>query len=120
MGAENLEFKVYPKEFVFAEKLETVLRFRTGNSRCKDFVDMWMLIKIGLDQSKLSAAVKMCFENRGTAYSMKDLRDVITDKIFQERLEAHRLRHFSELSVPEIKTIMSDLLKFLEEMPYCL
>ena len=53
LGTENVEFKVYPKEFVFAEKLETVLRFRTGNSRCKDFIDMWMLIKGGMDQSKL-------------------------------------------------------------------
>ena len=68
LGTENVEFKVYPKEFIFAEKLETLLRFRTGNSRCKDFVDMWMLIKGGMDQSKLSAAIKMCFENRGTKW----------------------------------------------------
>ena len=114
LGTENVEFKVYPKEFIFAEKLETVLRFRTGNSRCKDFVDMWMLIRGGIDQSKLSAAIKMCFENRGTPYSLDTLRDVVFDKLFQERLETHRQRHFSELSVPDIKTVMRDLAKFLE------
>lgn len=118
LGAENIEFNVYPKEFVFAEKLETVLRYRTGNSRCKDFIDMWMLIKGGLDQNKLSVAVKMCFGNRGTPYSVEALREVISDKNFQERLEGHRQKHYSELSVPEIRTVMGDLLKFLEGMLY--
>ncbi len=114
MGTENIEFKVYPKEFIFAEKLETVVRFRTGNTRCKDFIDMWMLIKCEMNKSKVSNAIKMCFENRGTAYSVEALRDVVSDKLFQERLENYRVRHFSDLSVPDIKTIMRDLLSFLE------
>jgi predicted nucleotidyltransferase component of viral defense system len=106
--SEKIELKVYPKEFVFAEKLETVFRFRTGNSRCKDFVDMWMLIQSGMHPEKLSSAIKKCFENRGSIFSIATLRGILSDKLFQERLEIHRQRHFKELSAPEMKTIMVD------------
>ena len=113
LGTENVDVKVYPKEFVFAEKLETVLRFRTGNSRCKDFVDMWMLIKGRMDQGKLVEAINLCFQNRGAVYSLDALREIVSDKFFQERLETQRHRHFSELTLPNIETIMRDLIQFL-------
>ena len=33
----DVSFQVYPPEFIFAEKLETVVCFGTGNSRSKRF-----------------------------------------------------------------------------------
>ncbi|MDE0518457.1 MAG: nucleotidyl transferase AbiEii/AbiGii toxin family protein [Bdellovibrionales bacterium] len=41
----NISFQVYPPEFIFAEKLETIVRFGTGNTRVKDFIDLDTLIK---------------------------------------------------------------------------
>jgi predicted nucleotidyltransferase component of viral defense system len=110
IGTNNIEFRVYPKEFVFAEKLETIARFRTGNTRCKDFIDIWTLIQTGVDVKALSEAIRMCFSNRGTSFSVQEISDILTDTLFQDRLEAHRKRHFAELDVPDIKTVLKDIL----------
>lgn len=38
---DGLSISVYLAEFIFAEKLETLVRFGTGNTRLKDFIDLW-------------------------------------------------------------------------------
>ena len=113
IGTNNIEFRVYPKEFIFAEKLETIARFRTGNTRCKDFIDIWMLIQTGVDMQALREAIRMCFSNRGTPFSVQAIRDILTDTLFQDRLEMHRKRHFVELDVPDIGTVFEDILELL-------
>ncbi len=110
IGTNNIEFRVYPKEFIFAEKLETIARFRTGNTRCKDFIDIWILIQTGVDVQVLKEAIRMCFSNRGTPFSGQVIREILTDTLFQERLETHRKRHFAELDVPDIETVLKDIL----------
>jgi len=118
LGTESVEFKVYPKEFVFAEKLETIVRFRTGNTRCKDFVDIWMLIQSGISKAALQKAITLCFTNRRTFFSIKTLRDILTDKLFQERLELYRKRHFSELTVPNMPTVMRDIVALVKTLDF--
>ena len=113
IASDDIELKVYPKEFVFAEKLETIARFRTGNTRCKDFIDIWMLIKSGVDVQGLSKAIRMCFSNRGTPFSLKEIRDILADPLFRDRLEIHRERHFTELVVPDINEIAQDISELL-------
>jgi hypothetical protein len=49
----------------------------------------------------------MCFSNRGTSFSVQEISDILTDTLFQDRLEAHRKRHFAELDVPDIKTVLT-------------
>lgn len=58
----TLSVDVYPPEFIFAEKLETVARFATGNTRLKDFIDLWSLSKLGLDKQLLAAAICPLFQ----------------------------------------------------------
>ena len=113
IGTNKIEFRVYPKEFVFAEKLETIARFRTGNTRCKDFIDIWTLIQTGVDVKALSEAIRMCFSNRGTSFSVQEIRNILTDTLFQDRLETHRKRHFADLDVPEIRKVSEDILELL-------
>ena len=69
----NISFQVYPAEFIFAEKLETIVRFGTGNTRVKDFIDLDTLIRKGLSIQKLQKAVKMCFKCRGRDFQIKEL-----------------------------------------------
>ena len=38
--------QVYPPEFIIAEKVETMVRFKTGNTRLKDFIDIWTLAQL--------------------------------------------------------------------------
>lgn len=51
-----VSFQVYPAEFIFAEKLETVFKFKTGNTRVKDFIDLWTLSQSNLDIDAAEAA----------------------------------------------------------------
>ena len=65
----KIRIKCYPKEFIFAEKLETVV-FRSGsNSRMKDFHDLYSLIfqKELIDKSLTKKVIKTVFIQRNTS-----------------------------------------------------
>ncbi len=63
----QISLRCYPKEFIFAEKLETtVIRGKT-NTRMKDFHDLHSLIFLGnLDKSLTGKAVQLVFHHRKT------------------------------------------------------
>lgn len=42
----KIQVRSYPKEFIFAEKLETVIHRGIGNTRMKDFHDLYSLISL--------------------------------------------------------------------------
>ncbi|MBY0530240.1 MAG: nucleotidyl transferase AbiEii/AbiGii toxin family protein [Rhabdochlamydiaceae bacterium] len=57
----------YPKEFIFAEKLETLVFRGATNTRMKDFHDLYSLIYLGnLDNSLTKKALQLVFEHRKT------------------------------------------------------
>ncbi|HET6426941.1 MAG TPA: nucleotidyl transferase AbiEii/AbiGii toxin family protein [Phycisphaerae bacterium] len=57
----------YPKETVLAEKLQIMTTLGIGNSRMKDFFDLWVLIQdSSFDGRIVAAAIKATFERRGT------------------------------------------------------
>ncbi len=113
-ASENIELKVYPKEFILAEKLETMLRFSTGNTRCKDFIDIWMLIQSGIVPASLRRAIELCFANRRTELSLKTVKEILTDALFIDRLEKYRRRHFANLATPDMRNIAVDILRMIE------
>lgn len=64
---EAVALKVYPLEYIFAEKLETVIYRGAVNSRMKDFFDLWLLIQQGdLVPDRARNAVAATFSNRQT------------------------------------------------------
>lgn len=64
----HIQVRSYPKEFIFAEKLETVVHRGIGNSRMKDFHDLISLISLEgcLDKSYTDKVVKAVFLHRQT------------------------------------------------------
>lgn len=57
----------YPKEFIFAEKLETIIYRGANNSRMKDFHDLSVMINSGvLDSRRTEEVVNSVFEHRKT------------------------------------------------------
>jgi len=61
--------RVYPRETVFAEKLEAIASLGIANSRMKDYFDLLALIREGvLDQATLVAAVLATFDRRRTKF----------------------------------------------------
>jgi len=113
---EELSINVYPPEFIFAEKLETAVHFGTGNSRFKDFIDMWSLTRLNLDPEPVKSAVLACFSNRGTTCSVAGLRAVISDADFAALMERVRAKSFSHLDLPPVPSLFDDLLRFIDSL----
>ena len=64
----NVKLSCYPKEFIFAEKLETIIYRGSFNSRMKDFHDLYSLVSSSLLPSfhSLERIICMVFEHRET------------------------------------------------------
>jgi len=64
----SLIVKCYPMEFVFAEKLETTIYRGAGNTRMKDFHDLYTLANSGemLNEEDAAKAIGLVFEHRKT------------------------------------------------------
>jgi len=59
----------YPPETVVAEKLETMVSLGIGNSRMKDFYDVWVLLgDFELSNGVLRDAFRATFNRRGTVF----------------------------------------------------
>lgn len=59
--------RVYPREAVFAEKLEAIVVLGIANSRMKDYFDLRALAREGaMDAANLAHAIAATFQRRGT------------------------------------------------------
>lgn len=59
--------RAYPKETVVAEKFEAMVSLELGNSRMKDFFDLWTLARtFSFHGEALSQAIQATFARRGT------------------------------------------------------
>ena len=61
---------VYPMVSVIAEKFQAMVHLGLGNTRMKDFYDIWALSEsFDIDGAALQEAVAGCFQSRGTAWT---------------------------------------------------
>ena len=65
-GGEELSWAVLPLEYIFAEKLQTLVMRGSQNSRAKDIYDMSILAKELGDLVYLTTAINDTFRNRST------------------------------------------------------
>lgn len=63
-----VSWRVYPLEHIVAEKLETLIKRGSSNSRAKDVYDLAFLIPLCDDDMKLRHAILETFRNRGTSF----------------------------------------------------
>ena len=68
----SVELTCYPKEFIFAEKLETIIHRGSFNSRMKDFHDIYSMLSSSLLPSfkDLEKVIRIVFEHRKTELTM--------------------------------------------------
>lgn len=117
----KISISVYPAEFIFAEKLETMARFETGNTRLKDFIDMWGLTRLdtkNFQPKKCASAIKRCFSRRGTKLDLEALVAILLDADFQEIMEEARLRNFSKLSLPTVPEMFQAIAEFIKRLKF--
>lgn len=64
--------RVYARETVIAEKFQAMVRAWIGNSRMKDFYDVWILSRsYAFEDDRLPRAIAATFERRGTAIPLE-------------------------------------------------
>lgn len=81
----KISLHCYPKEFIFTEKLETVVFRGASNTRMKDFHDLYSLIHLGhLNDSLTEKAIHLVFHHRKT--SLKKL-PIAFDRVAFEMLK---------------------------------
>ena len=84
LSKEPITVLSYNLETVLAEKLETILRLSDGNTRMKDFYDIYLISQEGyknLDMKKLKQAVNATFQKRNYTYNTKlQLTDIQTSQ----------------------------------------
>lgn len=112
---EDLSLFIYPKEFVFAEKLETADRFYTGNTRLKDFVDLWSFIQEPMDSKKLKQAIDRCFTRRESEFNLERLDSLLTNTDFIDLMEIAKNKHFSKLKLPSVQQMFFELNNFIQK-----
>ncbi len=113
---KNISFLVYPPYFIFAEKFETAYSFGTGNTRAKDYIDMWTLIEYGLNKALVKESINRCFIRRGTKYNPKEWERIINSKFLESFIDAQIKRHFSRLNLPETNIIFNTIKEFIANL----
>lgn len=88
----KIQVRSYPKEFIFAEKLETVIYRGVGNTRMKDFHDLHSLISLDryLDPAYTHKVVKIVFKHRETPLNLPISSDAETIKTLQPLWHAYQ------------------------------
>jgi predicted nucleotidyltransferase component of viral defense system len=81
----NVTLPCYPKEFIFAEKLETVIHRGSFNSRMKDFHDLYSVISSKPSLDNVEGIIRLVFEHRETNLALP---------ITYEQDEMNRLQNF--------------------------
>lgn len=81
----NVTLPCYPKEFIFAEKLETVIHRGSFNSRMKDFHDLYSMISSKPSLDNAEGIIRLVFEHRETNLALP---------IAYEEDEMNRLQNF--------------------------
>ena len=115
-NCEGFSVLVYPAEFIFAEKLQTSFKFGTGNTRLKDFIDMWVLIERGLDSIKVKEAIIKCFQRRESDFDLRHLQDVLNNQVYRDLLGGSLKKKFSALELPSINVMMDRILSFVAHL----
>ena len=107
--------RVYPRETVFAEKLEAIATLGIANSRMKDYFDLLALLREGaMDSAVLADAVRATFKRRGTAlpdgvpFGLTDA--FATDAQKQSQWAAFLRRN--RLAAPALAAVVAELRAF--------
>ncbi|MBS4168995.1 nucleotidyl transferase AbiEii/AbiGii toxin family protein [Parachlamydia sp. AcF125] len=94
----QIQVRSYPKEFIFAEKLETVVHRGIGNSRMKDFHDLISLISLEgcLDRGYTEKVVKAVFLHRQTQIESLPIQlDAEAAEVLQSAWQNYHEKTFS-------------------------
>lgn len=112
----------YNIETILAEKIETVLRRGSFNSRMKDFYDIYYFLtklRKEIDINILKEAVDNTFTKRDSFEYLNDYEQIIDSIIGNERLErlwniySNKYKYANGIDINEILNLLKDIIKEL-------
>lgn len=94
LGAPPPRVRGYARETVIAEKFEAIVRNGLGNSRMKDFYDLWRIFTSPsvMDEQRLARAIASTFERRHTELPMETPIGLTTSFVQDDDLYHHESR----------------------------
>jgi hypothetical protein len=108
--------RVYPKYSAIAEKFEAIVSLGMGNSRMKDFFDLWVLTQNSeLEPKTLRAAIAATFDRRDTALPASTPVG-LSDEFASDRIKKTQWRAFiakNRLDAPPLQQVVALLRDFL-------
>lgn len=110
---KSVSWKVYPPEYIFSEKLQTLVVRGNANSRAKDVYDLVLLFRRCADHVELKKAVEATFATRATPLppSFHEMA-----KRLSVRQIAHSWKSVElETTDLDFQTVWDDLLKMLRD-----
>ena len=113
----EVDVTCYPKEFIFAEKLEAIVYRGANNSRMKDYHDLKVMMHSGLlDSRETKKVVDLVFEHRKTQKRLP----IIFKENELERLQRFWTAHLRGLphahSMPlDLRVVIADINTWLEQ-----
>ncbi|MBC7532844.1 MAG: nucleotidyl transferase AbiEii/AbiGii toxin family protein [Oligoflexus sp.] len=110
---EEFSIQVYPPEYIFAEKLETLVKFGTGSTRTKDLIDLWSLRDNISSILNLRQHIQKCFERRMTPNSLAQITNVLTNTEFIQFHENQQKRRYKGLNIPTMAKIAQDVIEYV-------
>ncbi|MBN5161650.1 MULTISPECIES: nucleotidyl transferase AbiEii/AbiGii toxin family protein [unclassified Stenotrophomonas] len=111
--------RVYPRETVFAEKLEAIAALGIANSRMKDFFDLLALIREdAMDRPHLVAAIGATFDRRRTR-APTPLPYGLTQSFAADPQKQTQWRAFlrrNRLIAPDLSSVIAEIADYLDTL----
>ena len=114
MHETPVSWRIYPMEYVVAEKLEILIQRGSSNSRAKDVYDLAFLIPLCLDEKKLRDAIMKTFQNRDTSLPPSLVKAVEDLDVTVLKTAWPSVRVFD--NKPEFDSVWAVLLSFLKKL----
>ncbi|MCY4034855.1 MAG: nucleotidyl transferase AbiEii/AbiGii toxin family protein [Hyphomicrobiales bacterium] len=112
--------KTYPRETVVAEKLEAIVIFGIGNSRMKDYYDLFFLSRhFPFDGQTLSQAIQATFERRRTELpnvvppALSQNFGMSTDAMEQWKVFLQKTHLLIAAAPPDLANVVKEIEKFV-------
>lgn len=115
---KEIDVIAYNLETILAEKFETVIRRNIGNTRARDYYDLYMLYityKNNLNFTVLEEAIKRTSKNRGSLAQIEEWKEIIDEISEEEEIKKLWEVYRNEYTYAN-KISFEDVLKILYEI----
>ncbi len=116
LGGAPLKLRAYPVEATIAEKFQVMVQLDLGNSRMKDFYDVWILSQaVEFDGQELSKSIQATFERRETPIPTMPPA-ALTARFFDDPINTRQWDAFvTRIEEPSLKEKLPTVIKAIAD-----